>query len=358
MAPSPTHRRQLRVAVPAGLARLSPHTGHGKAWRTALDGLARETELELTESRRRRRWWPGRAPDVWLADGYDEPLDVREPVVLMIHEAPWRDRTQAPLLDARFSELMVERLQAAVTRAHRFLVPSRSAARELYTFGVARDTVDVVPHGVDLAAFRPGLPGGAALVARTAGGAPAPYVLFVGTVHPRKNVAAVRGAVASLAEHGFRHRLLIVAGPAPDRADSEQLRLAAVAELPGASGRLVCVEHPTDEQLAALMAGADVLCLPSFSEGFGFPVLEAMACGTPVVVSQRGSLPELVGDAGVLVEPSAASVREGLERVLADPAAASRLGTAARARAEQFSWERTVRGWHRTLCRAATEHRD
>jgi alpha-1,3-rhamnosyl/mannosyltransferase len=110
-----------------------------------------------------------------------------------------------------------------------------------------------------------------------------------------------------------------------------------------------------DDDLAALMADADAFCLPSFAEGFGLPALEAMACGVPVLVSDRGALPELVGDAAIVTEPTVDAVEHGLARVFDDAGLAAALRTAARARALEFPWSRTVAGWLSVLERAAEE---
>jgi glycosyltransferase involved in cell wall biosynthesis len=106
-------------------------------------------------------------------------------------------------------------------------------------------------------------------------------------------------------------------------------------------------------QLAALMAATDVFCLPSYFEGFGLPVLESMACGAPVVVSDRGALPEIVGDAGLVVSPQPSAVSAAVRRVLDEPGLADRLRAASVARASTFSWSRTCAGWIEALRRAA-----
>ncbi len=177
-------------------------------------------------------------------------------------------------------------------------------------------------------------------------------MLYAASLHPRKNLAALREAMAAVAARGLPHVLAVAGHPAPDGSDVTALERAARAALPGAPGRLAFMGQPSDRDLAALMAGADVYCLPSLYEGFGITVLEAMACGVPVVVSDRGSLPEVVGDAGVIVEPAPGPLAAALEALLRDPERRSRLGAAAARRAAGFSWARCAEGWLEVLLQA------
>jgi glycosyltransferase involved in cell wall biosynthesis len=101
-----------------------------------------------------------------------------------------------------------------------------------------------------------------------------------------------------------------------------------------------------DADLATLMRGAAAFCLPSLMEGFGLTPLEAMACGAPVVTSDRGSLPEVVGDAGLVVSPTAAAIADALATVLSDTALAASLRERGIARAQRFTWRHAVEGWH------------
>ena len=157
---------------------------------------------------------------------------------------------------------------------------------------------------------------------------PRSYVLFVGTVEPRKGIDVLLAAYASLRRQGHPDLRLVVAGP------------PGWGETPALDGEGVVAPGRIDEvTLDALYRGAAVLAVPSRSEGFGLPALEAMARGCPVVVSDAGALPEVVGDAGVLVKPGDADALAGaLDRILTDDALATALGAAGYRRAADFTW--------------------
>lgn len=160
-----------------------------------------------------------------------------------------------------------------------------------------------------------------------------PYVLTVASRTARKNLGALAETAARLARDGVD---LLVAG-----GDRPQFRVDD-----GASGDLVHLGHVPDEELPGLYAGALAFVLPSFYEGFGLTAVEAMACGTPVVVSDRGALPEVVGDAGVLVDPTdPEAIADGVERAIGD----ERLAEAGRKRAAAFTWQSTAERVHALL---------
>ncbi len=162
-----------------------------------------------------------------------------------------------------------------------------------------------------------------------------PYLLMVGTLEPRKNHATAMRALARLKQAGHPHRLLISGGKGwlfeP---------VAALVDELGLTNDVTFAGRVPDADLPALYAGADGLLLPSLYEGFGFPVLEAMACGTPVVCADSSSLPEVAGDAALLVpakddEALAAAV----ERILTEPGLAEELRRRGAVQAARFRWE-------------------
>jgi alpha-1,3-rhamnosyl/mannosyltransferase len=327
----------VRVAVPRAILEPDAGGGDGRVWREVLARLESTVRLQPLEGRRRRR------PDVVLASGH-RPLPARlpAPLVAQLHEAPWDDPEQAALFAPEFAVPMRARGLAAVAAAARVLTAARSARDELVAaLGADPTRVDVVAHGVDRARFA----GSGAPPA-----VPGRYVLLAGTLHPRRNVVALRTAMAGLARRGIAATLVLAGPQAFDRADAAAIEAEVAAPLAGVS--IVRLVAPPDHALGALMAGAAAFCLPSLSEGFGLTALEAMACGAPVVASDRGALPEVVGEAGLLVAPEPPAIEEALARVLTDSALADRLRAAGRERAATFTWERTAEGWLATLQRA------
>jgi glycosyltransferase involved in cell wall biosynthesis len=318
----------MRIGVPAGLLELAPVGGHGKVWHRVLAELRRTERVVALPGRRRR------GVDVVLASGHDDlPATGGAPLVVQVHEAGWFEPALRATLDPAFLTHIVPRTERAVKTAAAVITPSHAAAQDIIAaYGVAPDRVHAVHHGID-AGFVPGLVGGAQLVGC------AHYVLYAATLHPRKNLVVLRAALDRLADEGLPNVLAVAGHPAADREDSGPLEAALAGE------RVVRIAETTDVQLAALMAGAEAVCLPSLYEGFGLTALEALACAAPLVVSDRGALPEIVGDAAVVVEPTVAGVAGGLRRVLGDAELAARLRAAGPRRARQFSWERTAAGW-------------
>ena len=210
------------------------------------------------------------------------------------------------------------------------LCPSQVTADDCVAHGFAADRLRVVPWGVGQ--HRAGADEIAEVALRH--GLERPYVLSVGTAEPRKNLGAVFGAFARLRREdvdlvvvgpsGWGEDLLALAGAVP-RERVHLLGFVPAADLPG------------------LYGGAAAFCYPSLLEGFGLPVLEAMAQAAPVVTSAGTATAEVAGDAALLVEPTDHdAVAAALAGLIDDPDAARRLGDAARRRAETFTWDRTA----------------
>ena len=327
-------RGRLRIAVPEVVTHIPRRTGHGTVWAYALDGLRERARVEIVPEGRTAK----RRPDAWLTDHRVPEAAAGVPLVVQLHEAPWvDDPAVADLLHPDFVAGLAADSRAAARAASRVVVPSQKAVGQIATLAeIERERFDVVPYGVDMRIFNP-----EQIDLGT-------YVLFVGTAHPRKNLGVLREAMTRL-QTG--HDLVMVLAPPIDRDDAAAQQAAAVAPL--RDGRAVqVVEDPGDAELAALMRGAAAFCLPSLAEGYGLPALEALACGTPVIVSDRGALPEVVGGAALVVEPTTEAVTAALTRVLTDGALAAELRQRGPARARELSWEATAEGWLAALERA------
>ena len=209
--------------------------------------------------------------------------------------------------------------RAHARRADAIVVPSRYTAGEVQrAFDVARDRVFVCPPGV------PEWQEGPRRYDRNG------YLLFMGTLEPRKNVPGLLSAYAELLARSSRIPRLVLAG----RTGSDASEILHRISQPPLAGRVEHLGYVADSSRRQIFAGARAFVLPSLEEGFGMPVLEAMSLGIPVVASARGALPELVGDAGLLVNPAEpSSLVEALARVLGDDAFADTLADRGLARA-------------------------
>jgi glycosyltransferase involved in cell wall biosynthesis len=222
-----------------------------------------------------------------------------------------------------------ELVRGHARRADRIIVPSAYTAGQVTArLDVPADRISVCPEGVP------------PWVARGAGppsGRPRGFILFLGTLEPRKNVNGLLAAYARLLELKPDAPPLLLAGKAPPEA---ALVLAQLRKVPLA-GRVEHLGYVRPEARQALYEDAGLLVMPSFDEGFGLPVAEAMSLGVPVIASNRGALPEVLGDAGLLVEPDVPdSIAAAMARVLSDRALAVSLAARGRERALAFSWER------------------
>jgi glycosyltransferase involved in cell wall biosynthesis len=240
--------------------------------------------------------------------------------VVTIHDLSFeRERAMMGLRDKLIFRRVVPR---AARRAARVLTVSERTRQDLIEhYGLPEDKIVVTPNGVD-PAFGPDAPKEEAT----------PYALCVGALETRKDPVSAVEAIALVP--GLR---LVLAGP--DRGDGRAVR-ETVARL-GLGARVDLLGYVDQKRLAALYRGASCLVFPSRYEGFGLPLLEAMASGTPVVAARTGALPEVAGDAAVLVEAgSPVALARGIEEALADRA---RLVAAGLEHARHFTWADTAR---------------
>lgn len=252
-------------------------------------------------------------------------------LVVTVHDLAFRLFPR--LYPAAWRNLFRLGLRRAVRRADAILTVSRNTAEDLV------EATRVDPGRVHVTPLAASLPASEAplepvldrlKVSR-------PYVLFVGTLEPRKNLVRLVRAYRRAAGTGLPHSL-VLAGPMGwgGQALLRELRLAG-------PGNVILTGQAGRDDLDALYRGADAFAYPSIYEGFGLPVLEAMSRGVPVVTSNASSLPEVAGDAALLVEPrSVPEIADAIVAALEDETS-RRLRAAGLARAERFSWEETAR---------------
>ena len=259
-------------------------------------------------------------PDVVFVPGHVLPLFCAAPGVVTIHDlGHLSERGAYRALDWWYLELTTRWMAG---HARRLIAVSGTTARDLErAYHVPPERIRVVRSGVD-ESMRP-QPSEIVSQVRQRYGLPDTYFLYVGRTHPRKNLPFLLRAFEQARRQGLNAGL-VLAGPG-DAPAGEAVR------------RLVYVPH---DELAGLYSGALALLLPSRFEGFGFPVLEAMACATAVVASNAGALPEIVGDAGIVLSPDdLAGWTQAITELARDGEARQRLVQRGLARSREFSWQ-------------------
>lgn len=254
----------------------------------------------------------------------------------------------APHLTERWRRELDRWLQ----RAAAVLVPSASTRDDLLeAHPVDPAKVHTIALGVDVDALAPAHPEAVEAI-RDRFGIDGPYALFVGGVDPRKNLERLVRAFGRL-DPGSQ--LVIAGGDVRWNPEAGRRFDAFLATLePSASARIVRTGWVSERDKVALLSGATFLAFPSLYEGFGFPVLEAFAAGVPVLTSTVSSLPEVAGDAAVLVDPhDEDAIAAGLAELFGDPDLRGVLSAAGLVRAASFTWERCAHATAEVLRRAA-----
>ncbi len=364
----------MRIGIDARLA-FGDSTGLGTFSRRLVDALARydagneyvlyvdrpppsvdlpeNFRVEVVPGQSRIAWTNLRLPRVLERDridlyhavaNFELPLRFRGLRVLTVHDlvplhfpetVPWKHR----LFFRSFTG-------PALRAANRIVAVSQHTRDDVIAaYGVPPHAIEVLPNWVT-DAFRPraSAPNGrnAAPRARASYGLGDDYFVFVGVREPKKNLDRLLEAFALLATRSSHPCQLAVVGPGGWQTEGLEARVGAL----GIRDRVVLTGRVPEQALIELLQDARALVFPSLTEGFGLPVLEAMACGTAVITSRAGALPEVAGDAALLVDPlDVGDIATAMQRLLEDAPLARELGARGVRRAERWSAEAAARRW-------------
>lgn len=298
-------------------------------------------------------------PDVLFVPAHVIPALHPPRSVVTVHDLGYLHFPEAHTLARRLDLHLSTRW--SVRAAWRIIAVSQATKDDLVQhYRVPPSNITVVHHGLSSEHFSPVTDPATRAACTARYGISGDYFLYVGTIQPRKNLLRLieafaqvlreeRGSPSSTATATARPRRLslVLAGKKGWLTAAIEQR---VAEL-DIKDNVQFIGYVDDDALPALMSGARAFVFPSLYEGFGMPVLEAMACGTPVLTSTTSSLPEVAGDAALLVDPtSTRALADGLSRLLHDTALCDTLRERGRARASGFTWERCAQETRRVLC--------
>ena len=274
--------------------------------------------------------------DLFHGPTFVTPLLSRVPSVVTIHDMTWFTHPGEHVrVKRRYFQALIP---VAARRAVRIIADSEATRRDiLRILDVPGEKVVTVHCGID-GMFRPVEDPALLAAVKQRHGIPGPFVLFVGMIEPRKNLVRLIEAFGRLKSEGFPQSLVL----GGTRGWGYEDAAAAVRRL-GIERHVVFPGRIADSDLPLLFAAADLFVYPSLYEGFGFPLVEAMACGAPAVTSNVSSLPEIAGEAALLVDPlDVGDLTEAMRRVLADTSLRLLMRARGLERARRFTWKATA----------------
>jgi glycosyltransferase involved in cell wall biosynthesis len=337
-----TYVRAMLRRIPFEGVELEPVVARHRTSSLATAGLSHARTLNLPRQVMYQRWSGGHGPTVGgeaavvHAPSLAFPPHDGRPLIVTVHDIIFRSHPDTyPDKGVEFHEAMLARINEADV----VVVPSKATADALATLDDPPSDVRIIPNGTDMEP--PPESERTAMLERLR--IERPYVLWMGTLEPKKNPEGVMRGFVHAIESGVpdADKLnLYLVGPAGWWSGD----VRTLIESKGLADRIRRIDPQPVPVRAALYAEASAFVFPSFAEGFGLPVLEAMACGTPVITSNVSSLPEVAGSAAELCDPNDhVSIGNAIGKVLRDADLAEDLRRLGLRRARDFSWDRTAR---------------
>lgn len=311
------------ITMPAHVEAVAPLCDQVIEMSCGIYSLAEQARLPLV----------ARGAAVFCTPHYNIPVFRTGPLVVTIHDLThlnfpaYRSRLHARL----YAEFM---LRLACARAAHVVTPSNYTRQMLVErLGADPDRISVIPCAVD-ESFRPRNKDEAANQVRATFNISTPYILFIGSTAPHKNLTTLLAAYQQLRVGRDDIPTLVLVLPRKSKPSRANSKLSPFAAAPGVH----CLHAVADHSLASLYSAALMTVVPSFEEGFGLPVIESMACGTPVVCSHAASLPEIAGNAALYFPPASAEAMAAvIEQVIDSPTLQQRLAVAGIKRAASYS---------------------
>ena len=280
------------------------------------------------------RWFLGKKSDITHFFNYIVPPFVHGKTVVTVHDLTYI--THPETMDRKTRIILKLTAKRSMKRADKIIAVSQFTRSEIIKFlGISPEKIEVVYNAVDLTRYHDDFPAEDIKRVREKYGIKNEFLLYLGTLEPRKNLERLIDAYAVLVKKYSDFPELVIAGK---KGWLYEKIFENISRL-GIENKILFTGYVPDEDAPVLMNGAKVFCFPSLYEGYGMPVVEAMACGTPVLTSNCGSMIELAKGCSLTVDPySTEEIAEGIERLNCDIALRNRLSELGKERVELFSW--------------------
>ncbi len=280
----------------------------------------------------------GKGADVTLFFNYVIPPGVKGKKITIVHDMAYKAYPET--VRKRTRQLLTMALEKSCARADKIITVSKFSKQEIIKYlGIDADKIVVMPNGVDFSLYHPDYTEEEVKRVKEMYQIEGKYLLYLGTLEPRKNIERLVQAYAKLKYEMPEAPKLVLAGRKGWMYDCifETVKSLKLEK------DVIFTGYIEAENAPILIKGAEIFLFPSLYEGFGMPPIEAMACGTPVVVSNVSSLPEVVGDAGILVDPfSVESIRDGIKNLISNDILRTKLIKSGLERVKKYTWHQAV----------------